>query len=328
VGALELRSRGAAITLGVLREFMSNEGNALVHAHAELGRYFERAITRPDVSPPPMPERSLLDLAGDEVPPVAGELIGPYLERMRLLGRRTAEMHVALAAPRDVEAFAPEPLSALDLRSHYQSARNTTARVLRLLRESLVCVPADAVLDAEIVLHSEHQLLDWFEELLENKPTALRIRCHGHLRLERVLFTGRDFVVMDFDGDKTRSLAERRRKRSPLYDVASMAHSLHYAAWSAVRTEAIVRREDRESAEPWADVWGTWTAATFLASYLEQVADAQILPIGRAELMLTLDTFLLETALHQLETDLLSCSNAMGISLHAIRQMLESRNSA
>jgi maltose alpha-D-glucosyltransferase/alpha-amylase len=325
VGALEQRSRGSAVTLAVLREFVSNEGDAWLHARTELGRYFERALTRPDLSPPASPGPPLLELASAELPLAASELIGPYLERMRLLGRRAAELHAALAAPTEVEAFASEPYSMLDLRSRYQAARNTTARVLRLLRANLLHVAPDAALDAEILLHSENQILDWFEELLENKLTARRTRCHGYYRLERLLYTGKDFVVMDFDGDNARSLAERRRKRSPLYDVASMVRSLHNAAWSAVRTEEIVRKEDREAAEPWADVWGSSTAATFVASYLEHAADAAYLPAGRAELTLLLDTYILEAALHQLEADLLGRSEATGISLRSIRKLLESR---
>src|SRR5690606_35229900 len=163
-------------------------------------RYFERVLTRIDETAPVATTLSLYDLARMETPVEAIGAIGPYLERMRLLGRRTAQMHRALAARTDLEAFAPAGYSGLDLRSRYQGMRNVTGRVLRTLRAALPRLPASAALDADIIVRSENQLLDWFEELLDYKLTAKRIRCHGNYKLGRVLYTGKDYVIMDFDG--------------------------------------------------------------------------------------------------------------------------------
>src|SRR5690606_36490310 len=126
---------------------------------------------------------SICDIATQTPSFDPASISGPYLERMRLLGRRTAQMHRALAARVDLENFAPVPYSGLDLRSRYQGMRNVTGRVLRSLRNELAHLPASAALDADIIVHSENQLLDWFEELLDYKLTAQRIRCHGNYKL-------------------------------------------------------------------------------------------------------------------------------------------------
>src|SRR5262249_18453665 len=147
-----------------------------------------------------------------------------------LIGRRTGEMHLALASDPTDPAFAPEPYSALDQRSAYQSMRNLTGKVLRALRSGLSTLPEDAVEDAEALLTHEAKLYKRFEGLLAGRLTALRMRCHGNYHLGQLLYTGRDVAIFDFEGDRQRPLSERRRKRSSLYDVAVLLRSFHYVA--------------------------------------------------------------------------------------------------
>src|SRR5450432_1722893 len=139
VGAITYRRRGTEpSTLAVLQAFVPNEGTAWTHAREELRRYFERTLTRHRQDPAPDPSpRALLELAHAEMPPAAREAIGAYLDLAALLGRRTAAMHVALASQGDDPSFAPEPYSALDRRSKYQSMRNLVGTTLRRLRSAL-----------------------------------------------------------------------------------------------------------------------------------------------------------------------------------------------
>src|SRR5262245_20889862 len=109
--------------------------------------------------------------------------------------------------------------------------RNIAGKVFRSLRSSLTTLPSAGLRDAETLLASFDKLYDRFENLLETKLTVTRTRCHGNYHLGQVFYTGRDFVILDFEGDRARPLAERRRKRSPLHDVGGMIRSFHYAAF-------------------------------------------------------------------------------------------------
>src|SRR6185369_5214087 len=97
-----------------------------------------------------------------------------------------------------------------------------------------------------------------FSALLGKRLGSQRTRLHGAFTLGRVLHTGRDFVIAELEGDRSRPLAERRRKASPLRDVASMVRSFHDAAWTALLDATRVRPEDRAALEPWVDLWAAW----------------------------------------------------------------------
>jgi maltose alpha-D-glucosyltransferase/alpha-amylase len=301
-GALELRpKRGEPMTLATLHGYVLNQGSAWQFFREELRRYFDRALaSNRDLKPPPRPPGTLLDLAQGEVPPAAREMMGPTIAAARLLGRRTAELHLALLA--DDPAFADEPYTALDQRSLYQTKRNLTGKVLRQLR-SLRVEGRLAELSQQL-LAREKDLYARFEPLLHKRLTASRGRIHGEYNLGNVLWTGKDFVVVDFGQNPDKPLPERRRKRSPLRDVTAMIRSFDFAATLALRDPATVREMERGAAEQWAKLWATWTSAVFLSAYLEASARSPFIPKDRDELWLLLDTQLLEKALDELGTEL------------------------
>jgi maltose alpha-D-glucosyltransferase/alpha-amylase len=324
VGALEYRpGRGDPITLATLHGFVSNEGSAWHFMREELRRYYERALaTGPDVRPPPRPEGArLLELSELEPPPIARELFGSSLAAARLLGRRTGELHLALASG-DGEGLGTEPYSAHDQRSVYQTKRNLTGRVLRELRLRGPRLSGKMAELAQQLLSRADALYKRFEPLLQKRLTVHRCRIHGSYHLGKLLYTGKDFVVLDFEGDSTRPLPERRRKRAALRDVASMLRSFEYVAQVALREEAIVREGDRPAAEPWARLWMTWTPAAFLGAYLETTAGSKIVPSERAETELLLDTLLLELALDDVYTELDRRPDFATIALRTINDML------
>jgi maltose alpha-D-glucosyltransferase/alpha-amylase len=324
VGALELRDgRNESSTLAVLQHYVPNEGTAWASARQELGRFYERVLTRPhDEALPAQPEGSIVLLAAQLPSASVQEAIGGiYQEQVSLLGKRTAEMHLALASAPEDPAFAPEPYSSFDRRSQYQSLRNLVGRVLRTLRSQLPrLLPASAEL-ARSVLSHEAQILTRFEPLLHQKIDALRIRCHGDYHLEQVLWTGKDFVIIDFDGGHESAITERRRKRSPLRDVAGMIRSFHYAAYTAL-LEGVVRDEDREAAEPWAHVWQAWISASFFRGYRAAAGNAVFLPRQEEQLRMLVDRSVLATAFHELGRELQMPTERVTIPLHAIAQML------
>jgi maltose alpha-D-glucosyltransferase/alpha-amylase len=321
-GALELLPRrGEPVTLATLHGFVQNQGTAWVFFREELRRFYERALaTSPDVRPPPRPPGTILDLAQGEFPAAAREMLGSSLAAARLLGRRTAELHAALIS--ENPAFAPEPYSALDQRSVYQTKRNLTGKVLRQLRTAKLHGRMAEL--AQQLLAREKDLYARFEPLLHRRLTAQRGRIHGDYHLANVLWTGKDFVVVDFEGNPERPLAERRRKRSALRDVASMLRSFDYAATMGLRDPAVVRESDRGAAEPWTKLWVTWAPAAFLAAYLDASQGSPSIPRDREELSLLLDTQLLEKALDELGNELGRREDWAFAALRALLELLGS----
>jgi maltose alpha-D-glucosyltransferase/alpha-amylase len=322
VGSIEYRRRGGEpSTLAVLQAFVANEATAWAHAREELRRYFERTLTRHRQDPPPeRAPHAPLALAETEAPPAVVEAIGAYLDLAALLGRRTAEMHVALASPVDDPSFAPEPYTALDRRSKYQSMRNLVGRTLRLLRGTLPHLPPTAAALGQRLADGQDHLLKIFEPFLHRRWSGLRIRTHGDLHLEQVLYTGNDFVIIDFEGPPAETLAERRRKHECLRDVAGMIRSFHYAAFTALLESAVVRPEDRQVAEPWADAWYRWVSAAFLRAYLEATAGMPFLASPEDQ-PLILDTHLIRRALYELRDELDRNAETAAIPLAALIEL-------
>jgi maltose alpha-D-glucosyltransferase/alpha-amylase len=317
-GSLELRPRrGDPITVATLHGYVQNQGSAWQFFREELRRYFERALaTSRDLKPPPRPSLSMLDLAEAEVPPAAREMLGSSLAAARLLGKRTAELHAALIS--DDPAFAPETYTAHDQRSVYQTKRNLTGKVLRQLRAAgLEGRPAEL---AQQLLAREKEIYARFEPMLKGRLTAQRGRIHGEYHLANVLWTGKDFVVVDFGQNPVKPLSERRRKRSGLRDIASMLRSFDIAATMALRDPATVRESERGAAEPWAKLWATWAPAAFLSAYLEHAKGSPFLPETRGELEMLLHTHVIEKALEQLGAEL---GRREDWALAALRALLE-----
>ena len=307
LGSLDYkRDGGDSATVGVVQGFVPSEGNAWNEALDVLRRFLERAALRHDV-PPAGAEAPLPELAAAEIPEIAREHIGVYLESARLLGRRTGELHVALASPVEDPAFTPEPYTAMSQRSSYQSLRNEAKRTLALLRDRMRTLPPELRDDARKVLDAEGAIVDRYRALVGAKLTARRMRVHGDLHLGQVLSTGKDYVLIDFEGEPAIPLGARRIKRSPLRDVAGMLRSFHYAATTAIERETaagLLRQHDLSSVRAWTRFWAKWVGATYLAAYLEAVAPARVLPAAGDELTLLLDVDLLERSIYELAYEL------------------------
>ena len=324
------QGRGDPTTVALLHGFVPNEGDAWRFTLDSLGPYFERVAAREQSAEVPVvPEQSLVRLSTVEPPALAEETIGGYLEIARHLGQRTAEMHLALATLTDQPAFTPEPFSALYQRSLYQSLRSLLSRVFHTLDSRLPSLPAETAESARELLGREGEVLRRFRSLVDQKINASRIRCHGDFHLGQVLYTGRDFVIIDFEGEPARSLSERRIKRSPLIDVAGMLRSFHYGASTGfvnASQTGVLRPEDLEAIEPWVRFWHVWVSAAFLKSYLATSDEAPFIPASRDELTILLDAFLLEKAIYELGYELNHRPSWVRIPLGGIVQMLsESR---
>jgi maltose alpha-D-glucosyltransferase/alpha-amylase len=325
-GALEFRRDSSeAMTVAILQGFIPVQGDAWQYTLDTVGRYFEGVLVRrTDFDTAPISAKPLLALLDDEVPELADDLIGIYLEMAQLLGQRTGELHVALAQAPGNPDFAAEPFTDFYRQSMYQGMVRQATQTLQLLRQRLRYLP-DAVQDeGQQLLSRQAEVRRRFQALRDRRITAMRLRCHGDYHLGQVLYTGKDFMIIDFEGEPARSLSVRRMKRSPLRDVAGMLRSFHYAAFAALFDHTpSVRPEDLPFLEPWARFWYQWVSVAYLKTYLAVTAKASFLPETRDELRVLLDAYLLEKALYELGYELNSRPTWVKVPIEGILQLLE-----
>jgi maltose alpha-D-glucosyltransferase/alpha-amylase len=327
-GSLEYQpAHGEPMTLGIVLGYVPNEGDAWQYTLDELAGFLERALAYSEDPPSLRLEvESLLDLAGQTPPTMVYELIDTYVEAVRLLGQRTGELHRALASVTDDPAFAPEPFSMLYQRSLYQAMRSHLLQTLALLRQQLASLPVSTREQADAVLQREREIVQVYQKLLQKLLPAQRTRCHGDYHLGQVLYTGRDFVIIDFEGEPARPLSERRLKRSPLLDVAGMLRSFHYAA-SATLLEQQQRGllSDLARAEAWLRFWYGWVSAVFLQGYLEVVGSTTLVPSDSKDLGTLLEAYLMDKAIYEIRYELGHRPDWLAIPLGGVLELLRAR---
>jgi len=322
-GALEYtRGKGEPLTLAIFQGFVENEGDAWDYTLDVLRSYFDEVLARADLDAPETPTTigAMLDASTADSPELICELAAAYLERARLLGQRTAELHLALARGRGA-AFAPEGFSTLYQRSLYQSMRSLTIDTFQGLRKLLPRLPDEVRAEAEQVLGREEALLARFQRVVGAKIEAVRTRLHGDYHLGQVLFTGKDFMIIDFEGEPVRPISERRIKRSPLRDVAGMLRSFQYAAYSSYFSRVGGMATSPEAAarmRRWADFWTFYISASFLGGYLETAKGAPFLPAARPDLEALLELYVLEKVVYEVGYEMNNRPAWLGIPLSGI----------
>jgi maltose alpha-D-glucosyltransferase/alpha-amylase len=282
-GTLEYERNGANITLALLQGLIASEGDGFTAALEELSRYYEQWVPRPFPSRTPDPR----------------EYVGIYLDAAATLGRRTAQLHLALAAGSDDPAFAPEAMTPDYTAKLAAEFHDRASGTLDHLKDNLPRLPDEAVEEAGLVLRRRRELLN---HLLQLAPSmgGQRIRVHGDYHLGQVLRVRNDYVILDFEGEPTKPLAERRLKHSPLKDVAGMLRSFSYAAYAALFNYAARRPEAVDQLEPWAQLWERSASAEFLRAYREAVAPGRLLPESPSDAESLLRAYLIDKAMYEL----------------------------
>jgi maltose alpha-D-glucosyltransferase / alpha-amylase len=319
------------LVLGILSGFVANQGTAWQYTLEILARYFEQAAVEPMAitsQDDMQPGESLIDLARREISPTATERLGVYRQSAELLGQRTAELHLALTSETTLADFVPEPFTQLYQRSLYQSMRRLTSQTLGLLRKRLASLPEAAQADAKAILDREGEVQGCLHAILSRRIHALRVRNHGDYHLGQVLYTGNDFVIIDFEGEPARSLTERRMKRAAFRDVAGMIRSFHYAAYTAYFQHVEQFPETREPLRRAARHWYLWASAQFLEKYLAVVGQAAFLPTSPDELKVLLNTLLLEKSVYELNYELNNRPDWVEVPLVGIAELIESAQCA
>jgi maltose alpha-D-glucosyltransferase / alpha-amylase len=240
----------------------------------------------------------------------------------RLLGQRTAELHRAFATPTDDPAFALEPLTAEDLQQWASETSDEAAAVLSRLRDARHSLSEDDAALAEHVLNKNQALLDRVHAVAGIQPQGMLSRVHGDYHLGQVLLAQGDVSIIDFEGEPSRTLAERRAKSSPLRDVAGMLRSFDYAALMAVRLHPQGEGTIAESALRRVEEWRQSVAQSYLAAYEEHAAGAPNLPEDAQARRQLLDLFLLRKAVYEVSYELGNRPAWVGIPLQGLFDLL------
>ena len=271
LGTLEYRSQdGDVYSAGILQQFVRNQGDAWKYT---------------------------LDSIVDNRPVSAA-----------LLGQRTAEMHLALAQDGDPD-FKPEPFAAEAGRQLYDDMLSQADIAFETLRRKQATLSGEAAELAKKLLHLETRVTERFSALREQEINTARIRIHGDYHLGQVLWTGSDFMIIDFEGEPARPLHERRAKSLAMRDVAGMLRSFQYAAFTAL--------PDGNAA----DVWNARVSGEYLEAYF-RAAEGSVFVPGDKERQTLLDAFVLHKALYEVAYEMNNRPDWVHIPLRGILSLV------
>jgi maltose alpha-D-glucosyltransferase/alpha-amylase len=326
-GGLEyLGPVGSRFTLAVVHGFIPSATNAWDFTLDALGRYYDRVVTwvaQEQSAAVPLSEP--VQLLQPDFPAEVAETIGTFLESARLLGVRTAELHRTLASDSVNPDFAPDPSTPHHRRAVFQSMRNLAAQTLPLLRRQADTLPAETQPLARRVLDLEPAIIQSYRALCDHRLSGKRLRIHGDCRLAQVLWTGKDFVFIDFEGDTSVPISERCLKHSPMRDVASMLRSFHHAAAGGLDQHVErgnIPRENMSQFQSWLRYWNLWVSVAYLKAYFQAMAGAGILPESEESVRMMLRAYLLDRTMGELGNALRAGGGRLEIPLYGILYLL------
>ncbi len=321
-GSLEYRpEHEESWALAMLQAFVPNQGDAWKFTLDWLAKSLRAPVSTGTV--PPLPDQGVCRAAQRPVPPAAREVYGKFLSSVELLGTRTAEMHLALAADSVDSAFAPEPFAETDRRAYFRRCANETCAAFELLAGHAPRLIGWTAELAQRVATLEQAALDRYARLVDKPIDVYKIRCHGDYHLGQVLWAGSDFVIIDFEGEPLRSIDERRQKQLAMRDVAGMIRSLHYASCSAAAAARTDPTRDHGRIGDWTHAWYAWSSVAFWAAYRRTAADAVFMPASIDEFERLLNGCLLEKALYELRYELNNRPDWVYLPLQALVELLD-----
>jgi len=272
---------GRTATVALVQGYVANQGNGWDYTLAYLGRVLDEAATHAS------PERP------------AADHHGAYAEMARVLGVRTAELHAAFAAGHGDPAFEPEALTPADVAGWVDAVHRAAVAVLDRLEQKAPAWPEADAARARELLARRAALLARIDRHASDPPAGARTRLHGDYHLGQVLVVRNDFVITDFEGEPTRPMDERRRKHTPLKDVAGMLRSFDYATHAAAQRFLAEHAHNREAVDAAAKAWLAQARRAFLDGYDERAAAAG-LPTATGQGERLLELLVLEKAVYEL----------------------------
>jgi maltose alpha-D-glucosyltransferase/alpha-amylase len=327
-GALELATQaGDGFTLAIANGFVANVRDGWDFMLEALSRYYDRASAiMTEGHAVPVYPYAVTEVLRLEIPESVEDTVGTALDVTRLLGERTADLHLALSSAPEDPRFVPEPFTPHYLRGLFQSMRNDTVRSLKALANRLPDLPPEAAALARRVIDREPEIMRRYRILHERGVPGRRIRCHGDLNLGQVLFTGKDFVFLDFEGDPGAPTSERAIKHSALRDVAGMMRSFQYVAWEGLYQQVrcgALEADCLPRYEPWARLWYRASALAYLRAYLDRMRVAEALSQTEEDLQILLPAYLLNRAFHEIQHELKNRPEWLHVPLESVLSLLD-----
>ena len=296
----EDHQRKSFTILGLLQNKIPNQGEAWTMMLQALDRYYEMALAKSDKSDkePELVEADRLYF--EDIPEIMQKYITSVVyERVTLLGKRTAEMHIALASDHEDPEFCPERFTQNYQRSIYSGNRKLVTEKLNGLAQRIPSLPPHIAAEAQQILELREDIMECFSEIYKRKINATKIRVHGDYHLGQVLFNGKDFFIIDFEGEPLHTISERRLKKTPFKDVAGMIRSFHYAAYGQLALNQNYRKEDMPFLEKWAHHWFHYVRAFYLTAYLDAAEGQSFIPDDAEAMRLLLRNYTLEKAIYE-----------------------------
>ena len=326
-GAIEYRMTGdERTTVAMLQQLVESQADGWRHGTDEVSRFFE--AVEGTAPPPGAVPHSFTDVIGVPFPEAIDAMAG-YAATAETLGRRTAEVHLALASDTSDPAFNPEPFTADDLarvcRSASAQARTAFDALKNAMKGDATRLPDNVLATVRALLENEQVVIDRIKAPPAAEFTVSKQRIHGDYHLGQVLWAEGDFYLLDFEGEPARPIAERREKQSPMKDVAGMLRSFSYAAYAGLFAHCLTRPGQFAELEPWARLWEAWASAGFLTGYLATAGQAPFVPAEPTQRNALLQLFMLDKALYELNYELNNRPDWVRIPLAAILDVIDSR---
>ena len=306
LGTVELVEGKTRTALAIVHAFIQNQGDAWGVTGASLDRLLDEQRMLPD------------EVAAD-----TSEMASMF-QRMRQIGRRTAELHRAFASY-DVEGFTPEPISPDDSAQWSEAIGERATRVFEMLQNNANRLAEPAAMLAQRLVGQREAINAHIESLKSVRFDGSKIRHHGDFHLGQVLIAKDDAYILDFEGEPRQSPEQRRRKAPPARDVAGFLRSIDYVISAALDRAPNLTVEERPVLAQRIRLWGARLSGAFWDSYRQTLANPTIWPADEAQASQLLDIFQLEKAFYEIEYELTNRPTWTHIPLDGTWRILESQ---
>jgi maltose alpha-D-glucosyltransferase/alpha-amylase len=296
-------TQGRHSTLAILERYAPNQGDAWHTTLDFLERVLDECRTRHE-------------------PPGEG-WHSAYASLMKTLGQRTAEFHRALARPDEAGAFGSEPISPEDLVDWVKKVRHEMELMFERLDAALPTLPEADWHSAGRLLAARPRLYRRIVRASGVRPDAMKTRCHGNYHLGQVWLVNNDFLIANYGGEPGRSWAERRRKHTPLQDVACMLLSLSQAGATALDHVAGDSAEVNSALQRHVDDWERVARRAFFRSYRKAMTGHPSYPADAATSEALMTLFLAEQAISQVSDALVRRATGVGSAMRRLLQVAQ-----
>ncbi len=333
LGSINLKDKkNNVLELGCLQRYIKSEGDAW-HMMLETARIFydELRASQEELLVAPVEFNFLVNSMGKKTYEILGDRIGGAItDFAALVGQRTAKLHLSLATPEGDASFLPESFTLFDQRAVFETMRKQLKIVFLQLKSIKESLPENIQSMLPELFQHESDIVEAMKVLVNRRFTLLKIRIHGNYHLGQLIGSGKELMITDFQGESTRTIADRRRKKIVMEDVAGMIRSFHYAAYHALYQQQTLREYEIHQMEPWANTWAQYLSHVFFLAYQSalSVSNLPLLPLDKEDSRDLLQAYLLDKSIYEIRYELKNRPDWLYIPLKSIYSLLQLKTSA